>query len=1173
MAGMSDATRLSVTSLSEREREHLEHITDTWRRITSGDAGESRVYKNRVWWIDGARGSGKSSLMQTLIHPWRAQGACPKEKDKRDADTWCPGDPALLTRVLVLPDLDTHPLPENFPLFGWLMQAFSERAEELDKLQPASTTRQRDCLSEDYALPPRSLSEQLWQVQAGAILGWAANPQARDKVEWTHTHGDQLRAWFNLEKEWKKFLDEFLKAQARACGLKPECILVVLPLDDLDLQVDGARELLHALQRMRHPQLGVVVAGDREHLRQMVQLTYARELSRGLAGEEQVRRWLGEDPVSGTRGVQELARAITDKGVPKASTYEMEALLLSKLLEEHPSDQLDADKAPEGDLAARLRWGLVNMVTLDDSQDRSALDLLRFASQTEPVSLRWRPLQQLVDQLTRNKLDATALLDAWIYALHREEHWAPAGRRRRAGVIALEQQLREAWVFTAKEQSGLVRGSTQRWRWREELSEDASRGDLRNGAGALDGVLALELSRSPRDTNVILEGSGGDVGFITQVWIEQGRRRQVPWFGVHVDRPSRLGAFQEAVLGYPLHKPLESARQWILLNLRIGAAESDRLLEETVFTQATEDPTEPRPSATATMDQLDETCGGLDQCSWEHIGDALEQLGHQRLSPDLTQWLTRELPLLAMPESGLAPADQAKVLYLVLRGAGPLLLDVWASEEHAQERLTALAASQHWERSAFAREELSPWLIYGNYTGRARRYGATAVTKDGRLSVKARGHAWWLHPRTADPLLALVQSPGATATAIQGYHDPTISSRGSGSRRAIDWFICAFNDQQEHPHFVTHVFSRYLAPWLSTGRLESLLSWEARPLGTLSALFFLVSPERTGASVLLHKLWMWGVEQGVVGESEVVWRDEQPTNAPKLASRDNHLAPTKVSDSLSYHWERAWLDESTHHVGKERPTEEPAGAGQNDSDLAHVLRGLVQTYLVDTTVSTAEGEPLLTRQPERLRWKNKPVPMPPLRSWLDLVYLDEALWRGSQDSTARQRQGLLDERTEESWAFLHFILASLTLLGAKNKPTDPRVNAAHLMHGTDLLSFPPIDREVRGLRERLKAVEDSALGEEARQWALMMRDLGTEVLSDSHRPHWSGSILATQHEALLHLLNDGKEDEIGKINGIGPVGLKDIMAMRPFESVKAAEGHLRTGTWKALRAHVVSETP
>ncbi|MCB9539058.1 MAG: hypothetical protein H6704_22750 [Myxococcales bacterium] len=225
----------------------------------------ARVVPNRthrVVLLDGARGTGKTSLMLTLIRAWQGED---------------PSDHALVSDLAaqgqalrILEPLDFDPKPRDLPLYAWLVQAFEpivgwiEDAHRVDTegLRQAWTTLfESAVLSDVIGLDGRTLGDDL------------------EMVVYQQTRGQ--KGWQALRRHWQRFLDQLLGVLEQVDGL-PTNGMLVLPIDDLDMQPGQAKELLLALRLAWHPRLMLLLNGDSAHLTEVLTVElYGEEASVG----------------------------------------------------------------------------------------------------------------------------------------------------------------------------------------------------------------------------------------------------------------------------------------------------------------------------------------------------------------------------------------------------------------------------------------------------------------------------------------------------------------------------------------------------------------------------------------------------------------------------------------------------------------------------------------------------------------------------------------------------------------------------------------------------------------------------------------------------------------------------------------------------------------------------
>ena len=164
---------VSVLETWVKENESTSHAKEGVREDCEGGkrsdpwARPIRHRSPRVILIDGGRGTGKTSLMLTLIEAWRLQrglgGTTP------EAEAWRPPEPERLDKLAFLPPVDLQSLPAELPLYAWLMSALRPVAGWLDK-------QKREKGGLEGATPfdpeaPRPWCERLDELQAQSMLG------------------------------------------------------------------------------------------------------------------------------------------------------------------------------------------------------------------------------------------------------------------------------------------------------------------------------------------------------------------------------------------------------------------------------------------------------------------------------------------------------------------------------------------------------------------------------------------------------------------------------------------------------------------------------------------------------------------------------------------------------------------------------------------------------------------------------------------------------------------------------------------------------------------------------------------------------------------------------------------------------------------------------------------
>ena len=230
-----------------------------------------QVRRPRVLLLDGARGTGKTSLLLTMAHRWNIYDGCetkrhdedPTEHRRRIEEIQ---DRLPFTHGGTLPKhlhplriLDFDPLPPQMPLIAGIIQAWQPLAKKYDELSGQTV----ECDDAGETLQDRW--ENLFRV---ATVGWSALPAARGLLEQVLDRQEQVTEWQSLGQQWYRFVSEVTQCGRCLKGadrLVDDSVFVIM-VDDVDLQVERIRELLPALRLLYHPNVAFLVAAHWEHL-------------------------------------------------------------------------------------------------------------------------------------------------------------------------------------------------------------------------------------------------------------------------------------------------------------------------------------------------------------------------------------------------------------------------------------------------------------------------------------------------------------------------------------------------------------------------------------------------------------------------------------------------------------------------------------------------------------------------------------------------------------------------------------------------------------------------------------------------------------------------------------------------------------------------------------------
>jgi hypothetical protein len=296
-------------------------------------AGVETRYQ-RVLLLDGGRGTGKTSLLLTLINRWHgAAGALdtpawltPEEESelaerRRELlpTSQASGAPK---NIRVIRNLDFDPLPPEMPLIAGIVQAWRPLVEHYDR-----KTFRSDELCDD--IESRRLMDS-WHSVFRVAAGWSAVVGGKGLVEQVLDQEEQVRDWQDLRGKWLWFINEVIRiGRCLKSDRLDDPPVFVIVIDDVDLQVERIRELLPALRMLAHENVFFLIAADREHMVDMLRFDFLGQ-QRNLAAASHN----GVSKLKGSEGwAAVLANAAFEKVFPTRNRWHLDKLSLSAFLE------------------------------------------------------------------------------------------------------------------------------------------------------------------------------------------------------------------------------------------------------------------------------------------------------------------------------------------------------------------------------------------------------------------------------------------------------------------------------------------------------------------------------------------------------------------------------------------------------------------------------------------------------------------------------------------------------------------------------------------------------------------------------------------------------------------------------------------------------------------------
>jgi hypothetical protein len=340
-----DTSPLDLDQLSDTELEHIlaieqrlaqakqieversQELEDRFQRQASDKPYLANVEERyaRVLLVDGGRGTGKTSLLLTLVRKWHADAGIGKKwADKDDYKQRLLGLPnaelhtrtELVNFVRVIRILDFDPLPPEMPLLAGIIQAMRPLADQFD---PPAALTDDPC---DEGQP--TLAELWYKLFRVAALGWSAIPRPPGLIEQLLAREEQVKDWLQVADNWNSFVWEVLsrgKCLQKPDRLPKEAVFVIM-IDDVDLQVTRVQELLPALRLLYHPRVFFIVAADKLHLIDMLKLDFLGRQNQ-LARHPNAVTDSAIELANRDRWASDLAHASFQKVFPKRNRWKL----------------------------------------------------------------------------------------------------------------------------------------------------------------------------------------------------------------------------------------------------------------------------------------------------------------------------------------------------------------------------------------------------------------------------------------------------------------------------------------------------------------------------------------------------------------------------------------------------------------------------------------------------------------------------------------------------------------------------------------------------------------------------------------------------------------------------------------------------------------------------------
>ncbi len=258
--------------------------------------------------IDGARGSGKTSVLLTLLELWRrpiwerldlgpwgerqkARESYAPESDLSPDKGWSHWEEEWLEeprwigwQLIPLRPLDLHPLPRDVSLFAWIasrLLKFVELDEEMegesgDRAEYIGPSLPIASWNPDVEHEPKS--KRAWrEFIRDAASGWDSNLEQRKASLDPEAYAVELEqaelARHTIVESWQRFVNAVLEdTRARFGGLVRKDARLVIPIDDADMNPERCVEVLNAVRVLWHPRVVFLLTGNSRLFIKMLRL-------------------------------------------------------------------------------------------------------------------------------------------------------------------------------------------------------------------------------------------------------------------------------------------------------------------------------------------------------------------------------------------------------------------------------------------------------------------------------------------------------------------------------------------------------------------------------------------------------------------------------------------------------------------------------------------------------------------------------------------------------------------------------------------------------------------------------------------------------------------------------------------------------------------------------------
>jgi hypothetical protein len=246
-------------------------------RVTTASAahttGRPRVEtdrRSRVAFVSGARGTGKTTMLLSLLQAFSdpSQLKAPKDITTKIRD--------LSHKITWLEPLDMDPLPRGTNLFAAILARVDFAVQKLANRQSDTSS-----LFSERLLRTSDISgvSDFHAFMNDVALAWDSNLTSRAGEIDPDGYASEVMRVEHVRLALNERLNRVIELVARDVSPDNPDQLFVLPIDDFDLNVTRCLELIDLLRMISIPRLFFLVSGDVELARVVLNLKISGELS------------------------------------------------------------------------------------------------------------------------------------------------------------------------------------------------------------------------------------------------------------------------------------------------------------------------------------------------------------------------------------------------------------------------------------------------------------------------------------------------------------------------------------------------------------------------------------------------------------------------------------------------------------------------------------------------------------------------------------------------------------------------------------------------------------------------------------------------------------------------------------------------------------------------------